>query len=115
MIERGLWLTDPLVELKLSDEHKAALITTIEEVVMPTAHTSPGTNTMRECQADLTTESRKWSCQRTALKAQPVDTGEAVVASADHKELVGFIGNIVEEGVIELHNRQIENMGCITI
>ena len=87
MIERGSWFADPLVELNLSDEHKAALISAIEEVAMPTAHTSPGTNTMRECQADLTTESRNWSCQRTALKAQPVDTGEAVVASADHNEL----------------------------
>ena len=48
-----------LVGLNLFDEHKAALITEIEDVFMPTAHTSPGTNTMRECQADLTTESRK--------------------------------------------------------
>ena len=50
---------DPLVGLNLHDEHKAALITEIEEVDMPTAHTSPGTNTMRECQADLNTETRK--------------------------------------------------------
>ena len=96
-------------------EHKAALIAAIEEVAMPTAHTSPGTNTMRECQADLTTESRKWSFQRTALKAQPVDTGEAVVASADHNELVGLIGNKFEEAVIELHAMQIDNMGGVTI
>ena len=100
---------EPLVGLNLFDEHKAALITEIEEVVMPTAHTSPGTNTMRECQADLTTESRKWSYQRTALKAQPVDTGDAVVASVDHNELVGFIGNEVEKSVIKLHEWQIEN------
>ena len=96
---------DPLVGLNLSDEHKAALITEIEDVFMPTAHTSPGTNTMRECQADLTTESRKWSCQRTALKAQPVDTGEAVVASTDQYELVGFNGNEIEGAVVELHRR----------
>ena len=92
----GSWLPDPLVELNLSDEHKAALITVIEDVFMPTAHTSPGTNTMRECQADLNTESRMWSCQRTALKTQPVDRGDAVVASTDHNESVGFNGKEIK-------------------
>ena len=44
---------------KLADEHKAALISAIEEVVMPTDDTNPGTNTTFEvCDSVLTTESR---------------------------------------------------------
>ena len=45
MIEGGSWLADPLVGLNLSDEHKAALITAIEEVAKPADGSSPGTNT----------------------------------------------------------------------
>ena len=45
MIEGGSLLADPQVVLILSDEHKAALITAIEEVAKPADGSSPGTNT----------------------------------------------------------------------
>ena len=45
MIEGGSWFADPQVGLKLPDEHKAALISAIEEVVQPADDPKPGTNT----------------------------------------------------------------------
>ena len=80
---------------------------------MTTDDTNPGTNTTFEvCDSDLTTG------LGTDLASEPLgrhnlsDAGEGVV---DNYESVSSIGNEVEEAVIELHERQIENMGCVTI
>ena len=104
----------PVVWLNLSDEHKAALITAIEEVVMTTDDAIPSTNTT------FGYVSQTWPLNRgSGLASEPLwrhnlsDAGEAVVASVDYYESVSLIGNEVDDAVVELHESKIENKGGV--
>ena len=98
---------------KLADKHKAALISAIEEVVMPSDDTNPGTNTTFEvCDSDLTTELGTDLASELLGRHNLSDAGEGVMANY---ESVSSIGNEVENAFVELHESKMESNGGVRI
>ena len=95
--------------LNLSREHKAALISTIDEVVEPAEDAEPSTNTT------IGNAIQTWPWNRLeSLGSEPLsrhnlsEDGEAVLASAGDYRSVGFIGYDAEGAAVELLESKIK-------